>query len=46
MLHLPAPGIRGNSPMLMQARNNLQLADFVLAWIDTHVEGRKRGAAR
>jgi hypothetical protein len=23
MLHLPPPGIRGNSPMLMQARNNL-----------------------
>ncbi len=38
------PGARHMSKM--QARNNLPLADFVLAWIDTHVEGRKRGAAQ
>ena len=39
-MHLPAIGIRGNSHMLMQDRNNLQLADLILAWIDNHVEAR------
>ena len=38
MMHLPALGIRGNSHMLMQDRNNLQVADLIAAWIDTHVE--------
>ncbi len=41
MMHLPALGIRGNSHMLMQDRNSLQLADLLLAWIDNHVEGKK-----
>jgi hypothetical protein len=41
MMHLPALGIRGNSHMLMQDRNSLQLADLVLAWLDKHVETRK-----
>jgi hypothetical protein len=45
MMHLPALGIKGNSHMLMQDRNSDQLADLVIAWIDTHVEAR-RGAAR
>jgi hypothetical protein len=29
---------------LMQDRNNLQLADLVIAWLDAHVEaqGKKR----
>lgn len=27
-------GIRGNSHMLMQDRNNLQIADIILTWID------------
>jgi hypothetical protein len=34
-------GIKGNSHMLMQDRNNLQLADLILKWIDQHVESRK-----
>jgi hypothetical protein len=41
MMHLPSLGIHGNSHMLMQDRNNLQLADLVLAWIDGHVEAKK-----
>jgi hypothetical protein len=41
MMHLPALGIKGNSHMLMQDRNNLQLADLVLKWIDDHVDARK-----
>jgi hypothetical protein len=41
MMHLPKLGIRGNSHMLMQDRNNLQLADLILTWIDSHVEGKK-----
>jgi len=46
MMHLPAMGIKGNSHMLMQDRNNLQLADLVLAWIDKHVEARRTGGSR
>jgi len=38
MMYLPKLGIKGNSHMLMQDRNNLQLADMVIAWIDKHVE--------
>ena len=34
MMYLPARGIKGNSHMLMQDRNNLQLADLILTWID------------
>ncbi|HZM58140.1 MAG TPA: hypothetical protein VFB85_00055 [Vicinamibacterales bacterium] len=41
MMHLPKLGIRGNSHMLMQDRNNLQLADLILKWIDQHVESKK-----
>ena len=44
MMYLPAMGIKGNSHMLMQDRNSDQLADLVLGWIDTHVEGRKSAA--
>ena len=44
MMHLPKMGIRGNSHMLMQDRNNLQLADLILDWIDKHVE--KKSAPR
>ena len=40
MMHLPEMGIKGNSHMLMQDRNNLQIADLILAWIDKHVEAR------
>ena len=42
MMYLPKMGIRGNSHMLMQDRNNLQLADMVLAWIDKHVESKAK----
>jgi pimeloyl-ACP methyl ester carboxylesterase len=42
MMHLPKLGIRGNSHMLMQDRNNLQLADLILKWIDAHVEAKKK----
>jgi pimeloyl-ACP methyl ester carboxylesterase len=42
MMHLPKLGIHGNSHMLMQDKNNLQLADLILGWIDDHVE--KKGA--
>jgi hypothetical protein len=43
MMHLPKLGIRGNSHMLMQDRNSLQLADLILSWIDKHVEAKKGG---
>lgn len=33
MLHPPEMGIRGNSHMLMQDRNSLQIADLILAWL-------------
>jgi len=42
MMYLPKLGIRGNSHMLMQDRNNLQLADMVIAWIDKHVESKQK----
>lgn len=41
MMHLPKLGIHGNSHMLMQDKNNLQLADLTLAWLDNHVEAKK-----
>ena len=46
MMYLPAMGIHGNSHMLMQDRNNLQLADLILDWIDIHVEGKKPAARK
>jgi len=42
MMHLPEQGLRGNSHMLMQDKNNLQVADLILAWIDEHAEHQKR----
>ena len=41
MMYLPKLGVRGNSHMLMQDKNNLQLADMILAWIDKHVDAKK-----
>src|SRR5215207_4814709 len=41
MLHLPGQGIRGNSHMVMQDRNNLRVADLILRWIEESVGGRK-----
>jgi pimeloyl-ACP methyl ester carboxylesterase len=43
MMYLPKMGIKGNSHMLMQDKNNLQLADLILGWIDDRVEGKKGG---
>ena len=43
MLNPPDRGIRGNSHMIMQDKNNLQIADLVLQWIDTHVSKRSAG---
>lgn len=37
-VHLPELGIHGNTHMFMLDRNNLQIADILLGWIDTHVE--------
>ena len=45
MLDPVARGIRGNSHMIMQDRNHLQIADFILRWIDERV-ARRRGASR
>ena len=45
-MHLPKMGIRGNSHMLMQDKNNLQLADLILAWIDKHVDNKKAGRSK
>jgi pimeloyl-ACP methyl ester carboxylesterase len=45
MMYLPKMGIKGNSHMLMQDKNNLQLADLILGWIDDHVD-RKNSARR
>jgi len=42
MMHLPKLGIHGNSHMLMQDKNNLQLADLIIRWIDEHLERKKR----
>lgn len=43
MLDPPTRGIRGNSHMIMQDNNHLQIADFILQWIDRRVA--KRGGA-
>src|SRR5262245_17173914 len=42
MMYLPQMGIKGNSHMLMQDRNNLDLADLLIAWIDKHVETKPK----
>jgi pimeloyl-ACP methyl ester carboxylesterase len=41
MMSLPKLGIKGNSHMLMQDRNSLDLADLLLDWIDKHVESKQ-----
>ncbi len=40
MLNPPDRGIRGNSHMIMQDRNNLQIADLILQWINERVSKR------
>ena len=42
MLDPSSRGIRGNSHMIMQDNNNLQIADFILRSIDERV-GKSRG---
>ncbi|QRX84263.1 esterase [Glaciimonas sp. PAMC28666] len=37
---LPDLGIHGNTHMLMQDRNNLQIADWLLNWIDKHIDAK------
>lgn len=44
-MHLPGMGITGNSHMLMMERNNLQIADLIINWIDRNVAGVKAGGA-
>lgn len=36
MLHPPSLGIRGNSHMIMQDKNNLVIADLIIDWIKQH----------
>lgn len=38
LVRLPDVGMKGNSHMMMQDRNNLQVADFLLGWIRDNVE--------
>ena len=38
LLVLPEIGIKGNSHMLMQDRNSLQIADLLIAWIEKNVK--------
>jgi hypothetical protein len=44
MLDPTTRGIRGNSHMIMQDENHLQIADLVLQWIDERVTRRSAGA--
>ncbi|MDR5823584.1 hypothetical protein [Caballeronia sp. LZ043] len=39
-IHLPEMGIHGNTHMFMLDRNNLQIADLLIHWINEHVERR------
>ncbi|ALM84228.1 hypothetical protein ASB57_15720 [Bordetella sp. N] len=38
MLHPPDLGIHGNSHLLMQDKNNLQIADLILQWMDRNTQ--------
>ena len=40
VLYIPDLGIHGNSHMFMLDKNNLQIADLILKWIDQNV-GKK-----
>lgn len=37
MLHPPHLGIHGNSHLIMQDKNNLLIADMVMAWLERHL---------
>ena len=43
MLNPPDRGIRGNSHMIMQDKNNQQIADLILQWIGERVSKRNAG---
>ena len=45
MLSPAETGVRGNSHMIMQDKNNLQIADLILKWIDERVS-KGTGAAK
>jgi hypothetical protein len=45
MLSPAETGIRGNSHMIMQDRNSLQIADLILRWIDARV-GKRSGSGK
>lgn len=38
LVTLPSVGIRGNSHMMMQDRNNLQVADYILGWLRAQLD--------
>jgi pimeloyl-ACP methyl ester carboxylesterase len=42
MLYPPELGIHGNSHMIMQDKNNLEIADLILDWIDKNVGTKVR----
>ena len=41
-LYLPDKGMKGNSHMFMQDKNNLAVADALIDWIDQHVEHKAK----
>jgi pimeloyl-ACP methyl ester carboxylesterase len=43
MLNPPDRGIRGNSHMIMQDKNHLQIADLILQWLGERVRKRSDG---
>jgi len=43
MLYMPEKGVRGNSHMIMQDKNNLQIAGWILEWIGKSVDKKGRG---
>jgi alkylhydroperoxidase/carboxymuconolactone decarboxylase family protein YurZ/pimeloyl-ACP methyl ester carboxylesterase len=46
MLSPAETGVRGNSHMIMQDKNNLQIADLILKWIDERVSKRTAAASQ
>ena len=41
-IYLPDLGMKGNSQMFMQDKNNLQVADVIVDWVHKHVEHPKK----
>ncbi|WP_102957696.1 hypothetical protein [Mangrovicella endophytica] len=41
-ISLPAIGVKGNSHMFMQDKNNLKIADILVTWVSEHVETKAR----